>query len=129
MPHLHFEVQDGSGQVVDPYAGPLSQPFSWWVDQGPNERRLPAPLCESQVAAFAGAGRVELNTNRYGNDLMGFETAGGWLDCLRACGNEPRCRAWTYVRPGIQGTAAHCWLKDGVPAASPDANCVSQVVR
>ncbi len=134
MPHLHFEVRDGSGQLVDPYAGPLSQPFSWWIDQGPNERRLPAPLCESQVAGVVRpgtrvAGEIEFDTNRFGNDFTGFETPGGWQECQQACGNDPRCRAWTYVRPGIQGPAARCWLKDSVPPASPDSCCVSQIVR
>ena len=33
MPHLHFEVQGPDGAVVDPFAGPLSQPDSWWRAQ------------------------------------------------------------------------------------------------
>jgi murein DD-endopeptidase MepM/ murein hydrolase activator NlpD len=33
QPHLHFEVADPSGQVVDPYAGPLSQPETYWCSQ------------------------------------------------------------------------------------------------
>lgn len=42
-PHLHFEVQVDN-VVVDPYAGPLSQPESWWVEQrDPDE--LPADRC------------------------------------------------------------------------------------
>jgi Peptidase family M23 len=45
MPHLHFEVHKQNGELVDPFAGPLSQPESWWVDQGPDHRRLPAPRC------------------------------------------------------------------------------------
>jgi murein DD-endopeptidase MepM/ murein hydrolase activator NlpD len=45
FPHLHFEVRGGGMEVVDPFAGPLSQPQSWWVDQGPDHRRIPAARC------------------------------------------------------------------------------------
>ncbi len=34
QPHLHFELQAADGTPVDPYAGPESQPESWWCDQG-----------------------------------------------------------------------------------------------
>lgn len=34
QPHLHFELQDPDGDWVDPYAGGLSQDYSWWCDQG-----------------------------------------------------------------------------------------------
>jgi murein DD-endopeptidase MepM/ murein hydrolase activator NlpD len=34
MPHLHFELHDAAGEVIDPFAGPLSQDESWWCDQG-----------------------------------------------------------------------------------------------
>ena len=43
MPHLHFEVNGSAGtdDVIDPYAGPESQPTSWWSVQ--NDRfGLPA---------------------------------------------------------------------------------------
>lgn len=44
VPHLHFELQVGEGVVVDPYAGPYSQPESWWCDQGaPHELPGPCP--------------------------------------------------------------------------------------
>jgi hypothetical protein len=32
-PHLHFEVSLPKGDIIDPYAGPLSQPDSLWCDQ------------------------------------------------------------------------------------------------
>lgn len=43
-PHLHFEVELSSGEVVDPYAGPESQPESRWrMQDGPFE--LPGQGC------------------------------------------------------------------------------------
>ena len=36
-PHLHFELQDSAGTSIDPYAGPRSQPETWWTDQGDPE--------------------------------------------------------------------------------------------
>lgn len=32
-PHLHLEVQDADGNVIDPFAGPYSQPETYWCDQ------------------------------------------------------------------------------------------------
>lgn len=43
-PHLHFEVQDATGQVLDPYAGPFSQAETWWVSQGGPET-FPLGVC------------------------------------------------------------------------------------
>lgn len=34
QPHLHFEVHDEQGAVIDPYAGEFSQDESLWCDQG-----------------------------------------------------------------------------------------------
>ncbi len=44
-PHLHFEVElPPDGTTVDPYAGPESQPTSWWAEQdGPFA--LPGQSC------------------------------------------------------------------------------------
>lgn len=47
MPHLHFELQDADGLVVDPYAGTFSQPETWWVDQGDDEG-LPGDACAGE---------------------------------------------------------------------------------
>ena len=35
--HLHFEVQDASGRVIDPFQGPCGNPVSWWAEQPPYE--------------------------------------------------------------------------------------------
>lgn len=43
MPHLHFELVDAEGEVVDPFAGPYSQEQTWWCAQG-EEGELPG-LC------------------------------------------------------------------------------------
>jgi hypothetical protein len=71
---------------------------------------------------------MEQDTNRFGEDYKGLD-----LDtpepalCAEACMQEAKCRAWTYVKPGVQADNAKCWLKNKVPPPSPDDNCVSGV--
>lgn len=43
-PHLHFALESADGRTLDPYAGPYSQPESWWLDQGRDEG-LPGAAC------------------------------------------------------------------------------------
>ena len=43
-PHLHFELEDAAGTVIDPYAGEFSQPETWWVSQGGPEE-FPQSSC------------------------------------------------------------------------------------
>lgn len=44
-PHLHFAVLTAAGEKIDPYAGPFSQPKSYWVEQdGPHG--LPGAECQ-----------------------------------------------------------------------------------
>lgn len=49
--------------------------------------------------------------------------------CQSECARDPqRCKAWTYVRPGIQHKHAVCYLKSAVPAARANNCCISGVV-
>lgn len=43
-PHLHFELEGLDGEAIDPYAGPRSQPETWWVEQGDPEG-FPSTRC------------------------------------------------------------------------------------
>lgn len=47
--------------------------------------------------------------------------------CEQACSEDPKCMAFTYVKPGVQGREARCWLKSAVPGAVRDSCCVSGV--
>ncbi len=102
-------------------------------------RRLSALLTATLlVASVAQAGpppiplaavpcTTEPNVNRAGQDYASMDVPPNPSVCRIACENDPQCRAYTYVRPGVQGPSAKCWLKNGVPPAQPDANCVSGV--
>ena len=70
---------------------------------------------------------TEPNINRSGQDYASLDVPPNPSVCRVACENDPQCRAYTYVRPGVQGPGAKCWLKNGVPPAQPDGNCVSGV--
>ena len=71
---------------------------------------------------------LERDTNRFGEDYMDMDLASPEPRlCAEACARETRCKAWTYVKPGVQGEKAKCWLKDKIPPPSPDENCVSGV--
>lgn len=82
--------------------------------------------CVSGVKQIS-AGSFEVNRDRPGKDYRNFSlNFPSSALCRQACNNESQCRAWTYVRPGVQGLA-RCWLKNGVPAAKVSNCCVSGV--
>ena len=72
---------------------------------------------------------LEPDTNRAGQDYRSFETDGDPDLCRRTCADDSNCKAFTYVKPGVQGSRAVCWLKSGVPVASTNGCCVSGVKR
>jgi hypothetical protein len=68
-------------------------------------------------------------TDRMGSDYRRIHPATTARACAEACaGDQPRCRAYTFVRASFQETAPVCYLKDAVPAESPNPCCVSGVV-
>jgi len=52
-PHLHFEVRDAQGKLLDPYAGPLSQPTSYWTQQQ-GQNGMPGTRCQGEKILDAG---------------------------------------------------------------------------
>ncbi len=72
---------------------------------------------------------MEFGVDRPGGDYKGFNIDNNPSICRAHCRNEGRCKAWTFVRPGHQGTSARCWLKNKVPAAKNSPCCVSGVKK
>lgn len=87
----------------------------------------------SSISA-AGAVLVEPGADRAGSDYRNFEVGNADLRdqpeliCQTACQKDAQCRAWTYVKPGVQGPKARCWLKTAVPAVRANNCCVSGVM-
>ena len=71
----------------------------------------------------------EPNTNRPGADYNSVVLQqADPKQCKKLCRQDPQCRAYTYVPPGVQmpGNAV-CWLKNHVPAPVPAGGHVSGV--
>lgn len=72
----------------------------------------------------------ELTTNRPGGDYRNFElSVANSNNCRLACVGDKNCVSYTYVKPGVQGPKAHCWLKASAPASKHDECCSSGVIR
>ncbi len=86
-----------------------------------------APLTESGMKVTIDGGRV--GQDLPGNDHGNFATLDP-NDCAQTCLAQPRwgdgsgggCRAWTWVKSGVQGKSGMCWLKSdsGAWQANPD---------
>ena len=90
------------------------------------------PLTGGTILMRDGSATVsfEPDTNRAGGDLTSFEAIGDRMEiCRDACAAESSCVAYTYVRPGLQGPRAVCWLKSSVPQANVEGCCISGVKR
>jgi hypothetical protein len=71
---------------------------------------------------------VEAATDRMGSDYAGFDLpAPDPARCAKACDDDATCKAYTYVKPGVQGPKPRCYLKSAVPPATASACCVSGV--
>lgn len=72
---------------------------------------------------------MEWNTDRPGSDFSNFDLpAANPKLCQDACAANPKCKAWTYVKPNtVQGPRPRCWLKYAVPQARSNNCCVSGV--
>jgi hypothetical protein len=71
---------------------------------------------------------VEADIDRPGSDYQNFDlTEPRYELCRDACAGERNCRAYTYVKPGVQGPNSRCWLKSSAPAPAARDCCVSGV--
>lgn len=87
-------------------------------------------LCLSVIVMIVtGAAAGErINRDPPGMDRPGGDYTHGPLAqadpelCVRQCAADRRCSSFTYVRPGLQGAQAVCWLKS-VPSRLVRSTC------
>jgi hypothetical protein len=87
------------------------------------------PAAVSNNCCFSGVklmGAMEISTDRPGSDILLFDSALP-PSCERACRDDAACMAYTWVKAGIQGSTAKCWLKNTRPAKVHSTCCVSGV--
>jgi len=86
------------------------------------------PSPPPSTAQPSGGDSFEDNTDRPGMDIDRIElNTADPMRCRRRCNDRGECRAWTYVRPGVQGPRAVCYLKSAAPPPKPSNCCVSGV--
>lgn len=81
-----------------------------------------------QGPAVAQSVGFQPNVDRPGLDYRSFDLGGGATICQSACRGDRRCRAWTWVRAGVQGPSPRCWLKTAAPRAVRNSCCTSGIV-
>lgn len=94
----------------------------WLKDSVPEPRK--DPCCFSGVRLM---GHHEINVDRLGGDLRPGFPADSPAECERSCKMEDQCRAYTWVKPGIQAVTGMCWLKGSHRPQRADNCCVSGV--
>lgn len=68
--------------------------------------------------------------DRMGSDYKSFKGQAGAKSCQQDCISDPRCKAWTYVKPKtFQDSEGRCWLKHSQPGKTPNKDCISGIVN
>ena len=85
---------------------------------------LAAALMMSFSCQAFGQWPVEYDVDRKGGDIRSFWLAEAKYQlCEYACVQEKGCKAYTYVKPGVQGPQAKCWLKNYKARKVPNQTC------
>lgn len=85
---------------------------------------VPAAVACSGCTSGVKRPGIQTNINFPGNDIDHFVVS-DVAACQTACDKSSSCTTWTYVRPGVQGPQANCWLKKDFPAPVVDDCCTS----
>jgi hypothetical protein len=102
--------------------------------QGPNfvcwlKRGVPAKRADKCCTSSVVQKSLEPGIDRGGADYKTVELASNdFYQCQATCKADGKCQAWTFVRAGLQGPKAKCWLKSAVPDARVDSCCFSGVM-
>lgn len=87
-------------------------------------------LCGLALAGPAFAQPMQNNFDRPGLDYANVTLPAGSQpeDCRALCtADSPACKAWTFVKAGVQDANPRCWLKSAIPDGHADPCCVSGV--
>src|SRR5262249_35167144 len=72
---------------------------------------------------------LESNTERPGDDFRDYEMGDGDAGkCAMDCAGEPKCKAYTFVKPA-DGKSARCHLKSKVPSNKVRSPCCVSGVK
>jgi len=75
-------------------------------------------------------GDLEDDVNRLGSDYKSIDLPSpDPALCRDACDADAQCKAFTYVKPGLQAVSAKCWLKSAVAAPRPNEGCCVSGVK
>ena len=86
---------------------------------------LLAAVAGAPAIAAAQSVSMEPNMDRMGGDYKGFTVPPDPERCRAACASDNACKAYTYVKPGIKGPEAMCFLKSSNVASNADTCCIS----
>ena len=136
---LHFHVvEKDTGRIVRGVTADAGSAF--------HHANASSPLCAAGIRAakpFAArlgsapgapppsfGGWAGANVDRPGADFANFDLNGAFRAIAAThARKDGRCQAWTFVKPGVQGPKARCWLKSSVPPPQPNTCCVSDVME
>jgi hypothetical protein len=102
--------------------------------QGPNPRcwlknAIPSARANNCCVSGVPVRSLEADVDRPGGDYTNFDLASADANvCKAACEKDgSKCKAWTFVKAGVQGPKPRCWLKQFIPPASTNNCCTSGV--
>ena len=78
-------------------------------------------------ASLAEAQVFEVGKDRAGSDYASYPAIPNSAQCANLCAGDAACKAWTWVKPGVQGPQPICYLKNSIPAQTNDGCCTSGV--
>lgn len=93
---------------------------------------LPLLVLACGAISLGPARAAESNTDRPGNDyarIVMEPNIAGYAPCESRCVADRKCRAWTFVKSGVQGPKAVCYLKNDIPKAVRNTCCVSDFLK